>query len=227
MHAAAADPPRVEPEVEHLSAPPSPFAIRISTQLEQALDDAAHQAIRRGDVPGCVVAAGDEGGLVFLRAYGHKALDPAPESNDVETVYDLASVTKAVATTSAVLILVERGQLQLDAPVSTYLPEWGVAPERVVTLSRLLTHTSGLPSDDPLSRYEGESRADAIARIVRTPLMSRPGTEVRYSDLGFIVLGAVVERVTGERLDTFTARELWGPLGMSSTSFRPTDLQSA
>src|SRR5690606_17553766 len=118
-------------------------------------------------VPGAVVVIGRADGVVFRRAYGQRAIDPAPRPMRPDTIFDLASITKAVATTSAVMLLVQRGELDLDAPIGRYLPEARAA--RRVTARQLLTHTAGLPPVSPLRDYEGP-REEALARIFAVPL---------------------------------------------------------
>lgn len=200
--------------------PDVPPPIRISLEHEAAIDRAVREAIASGAAPGAVVVIGAADGVLFRRAYGARALEPAREPMSVDTIFDLASLTKAVATASAIFRLVELGHVELDAPVSRYLPELAGRGRERVTVRHLLTHTSGLPPVDPLSAY-GSSRERSIARILRTALQAPPGTRTRYSDLGFIVLGALVERVSGQRLDVFVSEQLFEPLSMNETGYVP------
>ncbi|HEY8427818.1 MAG TPA: serine hydrolase [Sandaracinaceae bacterium] len=199
---------------------PVPPVVRISLEHERAIDRAVLDTLARGGAPGCVVLLGRSDGVVFRRAYGARAIDPMREPMTADTVFDLASLTKAVATTSAVLWLAERGRIELDAPVSRYLPDLAGGGRERITVRHLLTHRAGLPAVDPLRGYDGERR-EVLARILRTPLESAPGARVRYSDLGFIVLGALVERVTGRDLDAFVRETIFEPLGMRETRYAP------
>ena len=138
------------------------------------------------------------------------------------TLFDLASVTKAVATTTMAMILYERGMLELEAPVSGMVPEFlaGDARRRAVPLRMLLAHSSGLPAYEKLF-LKARSRDELLHAAFTTALTADPGTRVEYSDIGFIILGFALERIAGEPLDTFCRREVLGPLGMSNTTFNP------
>ncbi len=190
-----------------------------------SLDAAVEAAIAARVTPGAAVAVGRGGRLLRLRGYGR--LDYAagsPPASD-STVYDLASLTKVVGTTTAVMLLVDRGMMSLDRPLSAYLPAWPRGGWRdAVTVRRLLTHTAGLP---PFERFwhpsAGGLRGDSavVAAIARLPASYEPGTRTVYSDLGFILLGAAVAHVAGEPLSAFLDREIWTPLGMGDTGFLP------
>jgi uncharacterized protein YbbC (DUF1343 family) len=201
-------------------APPASPAIRIPLDVEARIDGAVLSAIARRQVPGAVVAIGRRDGLVFLRAYGARATDPAREPNDVDTIYDLASVTKAVATATSIAILESRGVLAFDDPVARFLPAFAAHGKAGVTIRQLLTHTSGLPAVDPLSAYEGATREESIARILALAPDHPPGQAAVYSDLGFIVLGEVVAAASGVPLDRFVEDEILTPLAMRSSCYR-------
>lgn len=143
--------------------------------------------------------------------WGEGPVDPAA------TVYDLASLTKVVATTTAVMLLAEDGRLELDAPVGRYLPEFRGGAKQRVTIRHLLTHTSGLPAG---SGAGGKTPRAALARLIATPLRGTPGGRVVYSDVGFVVLWAAAERAAGEPLPELLEQRVWSPLGMRSTGFR-------
>jgi CubicO group peptidase (beta-lactamase class C family) len=144
--------------------------------------------------------------------------DPRPV--DPTTIYDLASLTKAIGLTTACMILVDDGRLDLDAPVQRYLPEFRGPGKDRVTIRHLLTHSSGLPAWRPLFR-EAKDRQAALALVDTTPLDTVPGARFVYSDLGAIALMQVVERLTGERIDQYLARHVFAPLGMTATRYRP------
>ncbi len=185
------------------------------------IDELLEAAVRRGDIPGAAIAVGRRGKLVRLRGYGR--LDPRPDFGAVteRTIYDVASLTKVVGTTTAVMLLEEEGRLDIDAPVSRYLPEWGGSPEKErVTVRQLLTHSAGLPAFEPLWR-ELRGKDAYLQRIVEMPLAYEPGTRTVYSDFGAILLGAIVERLSGAPLDRFLDERIFGPLGMEDTGFNP------
>ncbi|MBN8245925.1 MAG: DUF1343 domain-containing protein [Verrucomicrobia bacterium] len=184
-----------------------------------AVDLAVSNAVASGRVPGAVVWV-ERHGESHHRALGRRALVPAPEPMSDDTVFDAASLTKVVATAPAVLRLVEQGRVDLEAPVSRYLPEFTGGGREAITVRQLLTHVSGLPPGLPRGEpWTGRSQALALA--VSEPLSEAPGTRFRYSDINFILLGFVVEAVSGEPLDAFCDREIFRPLGMRSTGFRP------
>jgi len=139
-----------------------------------------------------------------------------------ESIFDLASVSKVVATTSMAMVLYERGLLDLDTPVIGVVPEFADedARRREITCRMLLAHSSGLPAHEKLYLH-AHSREELIRAAMRVPLKADPGTQAEYSDIGFIVLGLALERVAGEPLDVFCQREVFGPLGMSQTAFNP------
>ena len=141
----------------------------------------------------------------------------------VGTLFDLASVTKAIATTTMAMILYERGLLELEAPVAGTLPELLTGDDvrrQAVTFRTLLAHSSGLPAYEKLF-LRARSRDELLTATFSMPLTADPGTQVEYSDIGFILLGLALERIAGEPLDTFCRREIFGPLGMSNTTFNP------
>ncbi|MBP9002398.1 MAG: DUF1343 domain-containing protein [Candidatus Hydrogenedentes bacterium] len=175
------------------------------------------EAVRRSGAPGAVACVGREGRVVWTGAYGLRQRSPVQEPTDTETRYDLASLTKVVATTTAVMRLVEAGRLDLDHPVSEWLPLRGL--DRF-TLRHCLTHTTGLPAYQEL-KNEVKSPVSMLDRIVGLSLEAPPGTRREYSDFGFILLGFVVEQASGDRLDYFCAEQVFEPLGMRKTGFRP------
>ena len=186
-------------------------------KVDQLIED----AIRTGAIPGAALAIGRHGKLVRLRGYGR--LDPRPgfaPATD-SSIYDLASLTKVVGTTTAAMILAEEGRLDLDAPVARYLPEWnGSDPKRRVTVRQLLLHTSGLPAYAPLWR-EYAGREAFLHQIAHLELQYRPGSKVVYSDFGMILVGLIIERITGKTLDEFLEDKVFQPLGMIDTGFNP------
>lgn len=194
--------------------PLCPAAACVLKPLEALLDS----AVAAGAAPGAVVAISSHG-TRFVYGTGRLALDD-PARPDGRTVYDLASLTKVIATTTLAMQAVSEGRLDLDAPVERYLPEFRGAGKERVTIRHLLTHSSGLRADRPLWRETPD--ADSALRLVNaTPLDTAPGVRMVYSDLGAIVLGEVIERLDGDRLDRLAERRIFAPLHMSSTRFRP------
>jgi serine-type D-Ala-D-Ala carboxypeptidase len=181
--------------------------------------------------PGCSVAVTFRGELVAHKAIGRFTYDPASPEVTTASIFDLASLTKVVATTGMAMILYERGLLDLEAPVTAIIPEFagddfggdsGNDPRRrEVTLRMLLAHSSGLPAYEKLF-LRAKTRAQLLQAAFTTGLTASPGARAEYSDVGFIVLGVVLERLADESLDAFCQREIFGPLGMTHTTFNPT-----
>lgn len=203
--------------------PPTPLLTLRADKLA-ALDLVVEAAIREKKLPGGVLwiehqpAAGPP--LIYHRAYGQRALVPHSEAMTEDTIFDAASLTKVVATTPAILRLVEEGKVDPDAPVAKYLPVFAGNGKERVTIRQLLTHTSGLRPGLPLIGMWSGAEA-ALKLIAEEKLQQLPGTKFVYSDINFITLGEVVRSVTGESLDVFTARTVFAPLGMADTGFRP------
>ena len=169
--------------------------------------------------PGATIAVGYRDSVVLLAAVGHYgADDKRPVTN--ETIYDLASLTKVIGLTTAAMMLVDSGKLDLDAPAQRYVPAFQGANKERVTIRHLLTHSSGMPAWRPLYA-EAKTREEALALVDTTPLLRQPGDTFIYSDLGAMVLTQAVEAITGQRLNDFLATRLFGPLGMTSTRFLP------
>jgi uncharacterized protein YbbC (DUF1343 family) len=190
------------------------------------VDSAAAGAIARNEVPGVVVAVVHGGRTVFQRAYGLRSKELEEHTMTVDTVFDLASLTKVVVTAPSVQLLIEQGKIKLGDPVAKHLPGFGKNGKDRVTVEHLLFHTSGLVADNSIADYRG-GKADALARIDALPLLSEPGEKFSYSDVGYIVLGELVEAVSGEPLDAFARRNLFEPLGMRDTGFVPSPALAA
>ncbi|MGH9670057.1 MAG: serine hydrolase domain-containing protein [Terriglobales bacterium] len=180
------------------------------------------QAIAARAFPGASVAVTHRGKLVALAGFGRFTYDPGSPTVTADTVFDLASLTKVLATTTMTMLLFERGVLELEAPVAGVLPEFRRDDLRrgQVTLRMLLAHSSGLPGY--LRLYQSaKGRDEMVAAACAAPLAANPGTRAEYSDIGFIVLGEALARLADEPLDRFCQREVFGPLGMSTTGYRP------
>lgn len=180
------------------------------------------QAIAQRAFPGASIAITHNCKIVALKGFGRFTYEPDSTPVSAESIFDLASVSKVVATTSMAMVLYERGLLDLDTPVIGVVPEFADedARRREITCRMLLAHSSGLPAHEKLYLH-AHSREELIRAAMRVPLKADPGTQAEYSDIGFIVLGLALERLAGELLDVFCRREVFGPLGMSQTGFNP------
>jgi uncharacterized protein YbbC (DUF1343 family)/CubicO group peptidase (beta-lactamase class C family) len=185
-----------------------------------AVDAVIQNAISDGSIPGAVLIVGHDGAVIYRKAYGARALEPRREGMTLDTVFDLASLTKVIVTTTAVMQLVERGKVRLNDPVAKYLPEFAQHGKEDITVRQLLTHYSGLAPDlDLKTAWEGKETAYRMA-CAETP-QDAVGSRFSYSDINFIVLGALVERVSGETLDAYATRHIFVPLKMMRTRFLP------
>jgi CubicO group peptidase (beta-lactamase class C family) len=200
------------------------FTLAVAAQIHPVadIDTIVGDGIRAGVFPGAVVAVGTGDTVLFAKGYGHMTWSaetevPSPEA----TLYDLASLTKVVATTPAVMVLVDRGSLDLDRPVRNYLDDFVGEGKEAVTVRHLLEHTSGLRAFLPLNTLAGD--AEAARRLVVTERLRWPvGSRTVYSDLNAMLLGWIVESASGLKFDAFLAREVFQPLGMNDTQFRLT-----
>lgn len=201
----------------------SPAAVGMSAHRLDAINRVVQRGIGAGGYPGAAVVVGRNGAVVWERGFGRLSWGSASSRVSPDrTIYDLASLTKVVGTTTAVMVLYDQGRISLDAPVSGYLPAFSGGYKDSVTVRQLLTHRSGLPSGRELWRL-ASSPDEARRYVLDTPLECRPGDCYIYSDLGADVLGMVVEAVSGERLDVFLEEHVFQPLGMTDTFFRPAD----
>ncbi len=192
-----------------------------ATQSVSRVDDAVRAGIERGIYPGAVVVIGRRDSLLYARGYGHFTWNPAsPVPSPDSTIWDLASITKIVSTMSAAMKLVDEGKLDLEAPVSKYLPRFTGGLKQRVTVRMLLDHTSGLKSYVPIYQM-ARGKSKAINILYAQPLIHTPGDTAVYSDLNALLLGLVVEKVAGTSIDHFATREVFTPLGMSQTMFKP------
>ena len=187
--------------------------------LPDSLRAILQAGVRDSAFPGAVAVVGTKDGAVVTIAAGQLDWSPSP-APDSSTLWDMASLTKVIGLTSAMMLLVESRQVDLDAPVRRYIPEFQGRGKDDVTIRHLLTHSSGLPAWRPLYK-ESESPAGALALAIATPLDTTPGVRMVYSDLGVIILGDVVQRISGQRLDAFLHGRVFEPLGMRETMYRP------
>jgi uncharacterized protein YbbC (DUF1343 family)/CubicO group peptidase (beta-lactamase class C family) len=184
------------------------------------LDPVINEAITQKLLPGAVLLVGRGDQTVFLKAYGNRALVPSVEPMTVDTIFDVASLTKAVATATSVMLLVEQGRIRLADRVAAYIPEFGKYGKDGITIRHLLTHVSGLRPDLDL-QLEFEGHDEAIRRASEEVLETEPGERFIYSDINFFLLGDIVARVSGESLETYARKHIFEPLGMKDTMFHP------
>jgi len=213
--AAGADTARRLPRAE-------PGAVGMSAERLAGIDSLVQEALEQGRMPGCVVAIGRQGQLAYLRAFGARQVQPSRVEMTTDTVFDLASLTKPLATATSVMLLVQDGKVDLDEPVATYLSEFSGRGKEEITVRHLLTHVGGLTPDNALADYT-EGPEKAWERICALGLRAKPGSEFIYSDVGFIVLGELVRRVGGTGLDQFVQERVFQPLGMAESRFLPDD----
>jgi CubicO group peptidase (beta-lactamase class C family) len=205
-------------------------AVRCTGQddlLRRRVDSIVEEAVGKDLIPGAVVQIEKDGKIAYSRAYGfsqkydfhRQPLQPA-SAMDTETLFDLASLTKVVGTTTSLMVLADRGLIRVDDPVSKYLPGFDTGAKRQITIRHLLTHTAGLYEWYPLF-YRSWKRESTIRVIESLPLRFPVGQQRKYSDLGFLLLGAIIEKVSGMSLDRFEEENIFTPLGMTHTLYNP------
>ena len=219
-----------------IATPPTPAPTAVTPAALAAVTESVNDAITARRLPGAVVQVGHDGEIVYRNAFGDRKLagepgldrDPAPaEPMTTDTIFDLASLTKSIATTTAVMQLREQGLLRLDDPVQSYLPGFNPAadPRRArVTLRMLLTHTSGIAGDLSLDGPWGlreADKAEGIRRAQAAWVVLEPGQTFHYSDIGFILLGTIVEDLSGQPIDEYVHDHVFAPLGMADTHYLP------
>lgn len=201
-----------------------PEAKPADVQLDGArlaeIDQAVERAIASREIPGAVVVVGRKGRIVLARAYGRRAVVPSAEPMTRDTIFDLASLTKPVATATSVSILREQGKIDVEAPFVQYLPEFDNHGKGAITVDQLLRHRSGLIADNPISDY-ADGPEKAWERLATLEPTSKPGEKFLYSDVNFLILGKLVEKLSGKPLDVFARESIFEPLGLASTTYRP------
>jgi uncharacterized protein YbbC (DUF1343 family)/CubicO group peptidase (beta-lactamase class C family) len=204
----------------------APEAVGMDSGHLARIDEIVAQGLAEKRMPGCVVCIGRRGKIVMLKAYGNKQVQPRELPMTTDTVFDMASITKPVATATSVMILVERGQLKLGQRVSSLIPEFGVNDKDGITIFDLLTHQSGLLPDNPVGDYE-QGREEAVKRICNLTLQAPTGTRFIYSDVNYILLGEIIERVSGKSVHEFSRENIFRPLGMGETGYLPAEALKA
>ena len=207
--AASSTLPRVEPD-----------AVGMSADRIARIDDVVAEGLRRKRMPGCVVLVGRNGKIVHFKAYGYRELLPNKVPMTTDTVFDLASLTKPIATATSVMTLVEQGKVLLSDPVAKHIPKFGANGKQKITVEQLLTHQGGLIPDNALRDYVN-GQETAWKNIFNLKPYVEPGTKFVYTDVGFIVLAKLVERVTGKNIHQYSRDVIFKPLGMNETGFLP------
>ncbi|HYN24482.1 MAG TPA: exo-beta-N-acetylmuramidase NamZ domain-containing protein [Pyrinomonadaceae bacterium] len=201
----------------------NPEAVSLSTPRLEQMDQVIAESIGKRQLPGAVVLVARKGRVVWRKAYGSRTVEPVREPMTPDTIFDVASLTKVVATATSIMILVERGKVRLSDPISNYIPELKGEGRERITIELLLTHRSGYAPDfDLKERWTGYD--EAVKRLIKEPLQNPPGARFVYSDIGYIALGEVVRRVSGATLDKFARQNIFVPLGMRHTGFRPSQV---
>lgn len=201
----------------------SPQPIKQSELQQDAfrhIDDAVQQALQSRQATGAVICIGNANKILYHKAFGHRSLKPDKLPMQKDTIFDLASLTKPIATATSVMLLLEEGKVRLRDSVTRYLPEFASNGKRSITVQQLLTHTGGLVPDNALSDYL-EGRVVAMQKIYGLKPTWEPGSRFAYSDVGFIVLGEIVEKQSKQSLDKFSAARVFQKIGMNETMFNP------
>ncbi|TWT29908.1 exo-beta-N-acetylmuramidase NamZ domain-containing protein [Blastopirellula retiformator] len=177
-------------------------------------------ALEEKKMPGCVVLVARQGKIVFEKAFGNRRITPTVEAMTTDTLFDMASITKPIATATSIMQLIQRGDVRLNEKVSTYLPEFKGHGKENVTVEQLMIHVGGLTPDNALADYKN-GWPEAYEKICDLKLLSPAGDKFRYSDVGFLVLGEIVARVSGKPLDQYAKESIFEPLGMQQSGYNP------
>jgi CubicO group peptidase (beta-lactamase class C family) len=212
------------PEDPAAAVPAAPIPDR--GEIIADIDSMMQNAISTGALTGAVVYVGHENEIILEKAYGKKTPSGSGDPADIDTIFDLASLTKVVATAPAIMALVEEGKIKLDDPIGKYLPETATKSHREITVRQVLTHYSGLtatvyPRRIGKGRYKVLCGKDLLNFIYLAPVETGPGKEFIYSDLGYMLLGKLIERRSGMRLDHYVQKKIYGPLQMKDTGYCP------
>ena len=184
--------------------------------MESRIDPLVAAGIQHGNMSGCVVLIGRREGIVFEHAYGNRCIEPQKEPMTTDTLFDMASLTKPLATATSVMILLERGQIRLQDKVAKFFPEFATKGKENITIEQLLVHSSGILPDNPLSDYS-DGWNSAKPKICDLDLTTDPGTKFKYSDVNFILLGKIVETAAGKPENEFVKQQIYDKLGMRDT----------
>lgn len=199
-----------------------PDAVGLNAQRLQRIDEIVAEGLAEKKMPGCVVCVGRHGKIAFLKAFGQKQLQPTELPMMTDTLFDMASITKPMATATSIMLLIERGQLRLTDKVASILPDFATNGKEPITIHDLLIHNSGLLADNSIKDYE-QGHDEAIKRICELKLLNPIGTKFVYSDVNFILLGEIIRRVCEKNVHEFSHEHIFTPLGMKSTSYLPSE----
>ncbi len=199
-----------------------PALIGIDAQRLNAIDDIVNEGLAQEKMPGCVVLIGRKEGVAFLRSYGYRQLQPEKLEMTTETLFDLASLTKPIATATSIMVLAQQGKVDLNATVATYIPDFAQNGKDRITVRHLLTHTGGLIADNSIKDY-ANGPGEAFKNINALKPNAAPGETFVYSDVGFIVLGQIVKAVSGKDVHEFSQENIFKPLNMTETGYLPSD----
>lgn len=200
----------------------APESIGMDVQRLNVIDEIVNEGLGQEKMPGCVVLIGRKEGIAFLRSYGFRQLQPDKMEMTTETLFDLASLTKPIATATSVMVLAQQGKLDLNATVATYIPDFAQNGKDTITVRHLLTHTGGLIADNSINDY-ANGPDEAFANINALKPNAAPGDTFVYSDVGFIVLGQIVKAVSGKDVHEFSQEHVFKPLSMTETGYLPRD----
>ena len=200
------------------TATPESVGLR-SERLDQ-IGELAQEGLQRKRMPGCVVMIGRHGKIVYHEAFGHRQLQPELLPMQKDTVFDMASITKPVATATSIMILVEQGRIRLRDRVTTYVPEFGNSGKEQITVTQLLTHQAGFIPDNSIRDYD-QGREQAFQNIYKLKTTYDPGTKFVYSDVGFVLLDDLIERQSGQNVHQFSQKQIFEPLAMTETGYVP------
>lgn len=200
----------------------SPEAVGMRGSVLERIDQVVAEGLRRKSMPGAVVLVARRNQTVYLKAFGMRQLLPKSAQMTIDTVFDMASLTKPLATAMSVMKLIDDGRLRLEDPVAKHLPEFGVNGKDSVTILQLLTHQGGLIPDIGVKEYD-DGPAKSLERMCELKLHYPPGTRLVYTDVGFMILAEVVQRVSNRSVHEFSHENVFAPLGMMETGFLPNE----
>jgi serine-type D-Ala-D-Ala carboxypeptidase len=198
----------------------APESLGLSPEGLAKIDGAVQEALNRGDAPGVVVVIVHKGAVVFRKAYGNRALSPEKLVMLPEIVFDMASLTKPIATATSIMVLLEQGKIKISDPIARHLPAFRRKETEKITVEQLLLHTSGFIADNPLKDYEAGVEK-AWERLLALNPIAEPGSKFTYSDVNYILLAKIVEMLGGLPLDAFAHKHIFAPLGLNETTFKP------
>lgn len=198
----------------------SPQSAGFDAARLSVIEEVVQEGLSQSKMPGCVVVVGCRAGVVYRGAWGFRQTVPQQQPMELSTVFDLASLTKPIATATSVMLLVQQGKIALEAPASTYWPEFAQQGKDRILIRHLLTHTAGLIADNSINDYAG-TPDESMAKIAALKPVAAPGEQFVYSDVGFLVLGRIVQLVSGKNVDQFSRESIFQPLGMTETGYLP------